>query len=198
MKAFKNIAILTLVLFFASCNDEFMERVPLDKIGDGNYWKLPSDLRLYVNNLYGCNDLLAREDGWNSIGPYGWDADGGSDTEIKYTYNTRMNGEAKVPYDGDGWGDGDWASFRSINYFLDNYKAVEALTSFNDVKQYLGEALFFRAVFYFAKLRRYGDLPWLSSVATRKCCDSTANSRPWPRSPTPITRIITKYLLPRF
>ena len=164
MKTFKYIGTFALLLFLASCNDEFMERVPLDKISDGSYWKSPNDLKLYVNNFYGRNDLLALENGWGSIGPYGWDADGGSDTQIKYNYNTRMNGESTVPDDGNGWGDGDWATLRSINYFMDNYKAVEAATSFDLVKQYLGEALFFRSIFYFAKLRRYGDLPWIASV----------------------------------
>lgn len=166
MKKINYIAIISLVLLAISCNDEFMDRVPLDKISDGSYWKSANDLKLYINNLYSRNDLLAREDGWGSIGPYGWDANNGSDTEIQYNYNTRMNGEGTIPDDGDGWGNGDWTSLRNINYFMDHYPTVEALTSFDNVKQYVGEALFFRSIFYFGKLRRYGDLPWSSSTIT--------------------------------
>ena len=143
-----------------------MDRTPLDKISDANYWTSINDLKLYVNNLYSRNDLLAREDGWGSIGPYGWDADDGADTQIRYSYNTRMNGEKTVADDDDGWGNSDWESLRSINYFMDNYKKVEELTSFDEVKQYIGEALFFRSIFYFKKLRRYVNLPWASTTVT--------------------------------
>ncbi|GAB6008407.1 RagB/SusD family nutrient uptake outer membrane protein [Dysgonomonas reticulitermitis] len=161
------VAMLLFLTLAVSCNDEFMDRAPLDQISDANYWKSANDLKLYVNNLYDRNDLLAREDGWGTIGPYGWDADGGSDTEVSYGYNTRMNGQETIPDDGSGWGNGDWEALRDINYFLDHYKVVEALTSFDAVKQYVGEALFFRSIFYFNKLRRYGDLPWAATtVAT--------------------------------
>ncbi|MCS4228003.1 RagB/SusD family nutrient uptake outer membrane protein [Sphingobacterium sp. BIGb0165] len=156
--------VLALMSLNISCNDDFLERQPLDKISDANYWKTTNDLKLYVNSLYDRNDLLAREDGWGSIGPYGWDADNGSDTEVRYIYNTRMNAEKTIADDNDGWGTNDWAALRSINYFLDHYKTVEAVTSFDAVKQYVGEALFFRAGFYFTKLKNYGDLPWAETT----------------------------------
>ncbi|WP_104384506.1 RagB/SusD family nutrient uptake outer membrane protein [Sphingobacterium sp. HMA12] len=165
MKTIKYVSLaFALLSLNVSCNDDFMERQPLDKISDGNYWKTTNDLKLYLNSLYDKNELLAREDGWGSIGPYGWDADNGSDTEVRYTYNTRMNGEKTIADDKDGWGTDDWAPLRSINYFLDHYKTVEEATSFDAVKQYVGEALFFRAGFYFEKLKRYGDLPWAETT----------------------------------
>jgi len=166
MKRIKYIGILAIAILASSCNDEFLERSPLNSISDGNYWVTPNDLKLYVNNLYNRNDLLAHENGWGSIGIYGWDADGGSDSQVRYQYNTRMNGEGTIPASGGGWGQGDWTTLRSINYFLDNYKKVEEQTSFDLVKQYVGEALFFRSIFYFAKLRRFGDLPWTSTTVT--------------------------------
>ncbi|ULT28150.1 RagB/SusD family nutrient uptake outer membrane protein [Sphingobacterium sp. E70] len=83
---------------------------------------------------------------------------------MRYIYNTRMNAEKTIADDNDGWGTDDWAALRSINYFLDHYKTVEAVTSFDAVKQYVGEALFFRAGFYFTKLKNYGDLPWAETT----------------------------------
>jgi hypothetical protein len=77
-----------------------------------------------------------------------------------------MNGEGTIPASGGGWATGDWESLRNINYFLQHYKSVEEATSFDAVKQYVGEALFFRSVFYFNKLRRFGDLPWASATVT--------------------------------
>ncbi|GHU89046.1 hypothetical protein FACS1894155_05170 [Bacteroidia bacterium] len=168
MKNIKYLILMALVTLAvtSSCNDDFLERAPLDKISDANYWKSTNDLKLYVNNFYSRNDLLAREDGWGSIGPYGWDADNGSDIAVRYLYNERMNGETTVPDDNNGWGNGDWESLRNINYFMDHYKLVEATSSFDAVKQYVGEALFFRSIFYFAKLCRYGALPWASTTVT--------------------------------
>ena len=166
MKQIKYIFIMALVITASSCNDEFLERAPLDEISDVSYWTSINDLKLYVNNLYNRNDLLAHENGWGSIGPYGWDADDGSDTQVRFEYNTRINGEGTIPASGGGWATGDWHTLRRINYFMDNYKKVEERTSFDAVKQYVGEALFFRSVFYFAKLSRFGDLPWASTTVT--------------------------------
>ncbi|MDR2815377.1 MAG: RagB/SusD family nutrient uptake outer membrane protein [Proteiniphilum sp.] len=167
MKKIQYIAIAALMLFTTvSCNDEFMEKRPLDKINDGYYWKSVNDLKLYVNNLYNRNDLLARDDGWATMGPHGWDATDGSDTEIYFKYNTRLNGENTIPDNGNGWGTSDWEALRDINYFLDNYKKVEETAGEEAVKQYVGEALFFRAIFYFGKLKRYGDLPLSATTVT--------------------------------
>ena len=167
MKKYINtVAVSALIILTVSCNDGFMERYPMDKISDGYFWKSTNDLRLYINNLYSRADLLPRDDGWGSIGIYGWDASNGSDAQVFYQYNTRMNGEGTVPSSGGGWATGDWESLRNINYFMERYKSVEALSSFDAVKQYVGEALFFRSVFYFAKLRRFGDLPWSSTTVT--------------------------------
>ncbi|WP_343703575.1 RagB/SusD family nutrient uptake outer membrane protein [Chitinophaga sp.] len=54
-----------------------------------------------------------------------------------------------------GW---DWGALRNINYFIENctHPAVP-----DAVKQnYIGIARFFRAVFYFEKVKRFGNVPW--------------------------------------
>lgn len=159
-----NISIATFLLlgFLSSCNDEFLERAPIVNISDANYWKSANDLKLYVNNLYNRSDLLNPYTDWGTIGPYGVDADNGSDTQVTYNYNTRMNGESTLPASGGGWSTSNWAALRDINYFIDNYKRVDV--AWNQVQPYVGEALFFRSIFYFDKLRRFGNLPWISST----------------------------------
>ena len=55
------------------------------------------------------------------------------------------------------WG---WSTLRSINYFLVNNtdpKVPEAVRN-----NYSGIARFFRAWFYFEKVKRYGDVPWIN------------------------------------
>jgi len=164
------------ISFAVSCNDDFLERYPLNTISDANYWKTANDLRMYCNTWYSNTSLLPRYDTYG-LGPFAIDAgdppninfvgsQSGSDIEAGVNYVQRINGEYKVPDDGDGWGTNDWLVLRQINYFMDNYSKVEALTSFEAVKAYIGEALFFRSLFYFQKLCRYGNLPWASTTIT--------------------------------
>jgi hypothetical protein len=164
----------------ASCSDDFMERSPLSSISDANYWKSSNDLRLYVNSLYQREDLLTTGGDFHSRGLYNRDGDEGADTELPLNldYSQRMNGEGRVPDDGGGWGSGDWEALRQINYFMDHYKQVEEVVGFDEVKQYVGEALFFRSIFYFAKLRRFGKLPWASSTVTTSSAVLTSGRLP--------------------
>src|SRR5687767_8337870 len=55
------------------------------------------------------------------------------------------------------WG---WGALRNVNYFISNNMdpAVPA-----DVRRhYMGLAKFFRAFFYFEKVKRFGDVPWIN------------------------------------
>ena len=57
-----------------------------------------------------------------------------------------------------GW---SWTKLRHINYFLQHSSNCDDETARN---QYNGVAQFFRAYFYFVKVRRYGDVPWYDQV----------------------------------
>ena len=52
-----------------------------------------------------------------------------------------------------------WNTLRSINYFLVNNTDPDVAQ--NVRTNYNGIARFFRAWFYFEKVKRYGDVPWL-------------------------------------
>jgi hypothetical protein len=55
-----------------------------------------------------------------------------------------------------GW---SWGDLRTINYFIannNNPKVPEAVR-----KHYTGIAKFFRAYFYYEKVKRFGDVPWI-------------------------------------
>jgi hypothetical protein len=148
----------TAMLF--SCNSDFLERSPEDKVNDGAVWKTPEHLRTYVNNLYNREELLpsyAANNGSNTMGIFTLDRDNGSDTQIGSTVHARMNGEVVVPNSGGGWSVDDWAVLRDINYFFAHYEAASGDPA--EINRYVGEALFFRALFYFDKLRQFGNLP---------------------------------------
>ncbi|SDD09494.1 RagB/SusD family nutrient uptake outer membrane protein [Pedobacter soli] len=152
------ITILMLALFLAACKKDFLDRTPETSISEAEFWKTQNDLQLYVNNFYTA--FPSTIGAFGTIGPYGLDADDGSDNMITMSVNGNMNGVRIIPSSGGGWAYGDWSTLRNINYFMVNYNKVNA--SWDNQKTYVGEALFFRAWFYFSKLRQFGDLPWVN------------------------------------
>lgn len=139
------------VLLFSACNEDYLVRLPQDAISSEDYWKTTSDLELYVNQFYPSFPDMG---GW-SQGLY-W-SDTGTDNLINEIFDSRLGGTRIVPSTGGGW---SWGSIRSINIFFDNYKkCTDNITKY---KQYLGEAHFFRAYFYFNMVRSFGDVPYFT------------------------------------
>lgn len=152
------IAALTVILA-VSCNDDFLERAPLDKLNDGHFWQTENDLRVYCNNFYNQETLLPSYTGYTTP-PYQREGMTGSDCYVGINYNLKMNGESTLPASGGGWTYSDWNVLRNINYFIAHYGQAEVSQEIKD--RYLGEALFFRSIFYYNMLRKFGNLPWIS------------------------------------
>ena len=164
-KLIKYTIILCAAIFlYTSCNDEFFERYPLVQMSDASYWNSENDLKLYCNRFYNAtwdnyNQMfLPRYEDW-SQGLFSEDGLQGSDTQINVAYNQRMNGDVTLPASGGGWDINHWLILRSLNYFMDNYSKVTS-----GWEPYVGEILFFRTLFYFDRLRRFGDLPYVDAV----------------------------------
>ncbi|MFD0795638.1 RagB/SusD family nutrient uptake outer membrane protein [Mucilaginibacter litoreus] len=66
---------------------------------------------------------------------------------------------AYSPQQSTGW---TWNALRNINYFLANN--VRTNVSVEQRNHFNGLARFFRAWFYFDKLKRFGDVPWINSA----------------------------------
>jgi hypothetical protein len=162
MKKFRYILFSAITLsVLHACSDEFLERAPLTSISDANFWKSENDLRVYANNFYNQDGLLELMGSWSNS-YYSFDAKNGSDTHVEENYNRRMNGENTLPSSEGGWSYSDWSLLRNINYFMDHYNQVEA--QWDNIRQYVGEAYFFRSIFYFKKLRTFGDVPFTSTT----------------------------------
>ena len=54
----------------------------------------------------------------------------------------------------------EWGSLRNLNYFMANN--IDERVPAEARKHYTGVARFFRAFFYFEKVKRYGDVPWIN------------------------------------
>lgn len=159
----KNIKItvwlISLILALSACNDDFLQKIPLDQVSSEIFFVEPNDMKIYMNQFY--NDAIFPVY-WGQIlgNPYrGGRDDYNSDLQVSSSsIHDRLKGTRTVEsVTGAGWNFND---VRSINYFFDNYKKCTA--DFDSYKQYAGEAHFFRAMIYFPLLQNFGDVPWYS------------------------------------
>jgi starch-binding outer membrane protein, SusD/RagB family len=144
------IGLIALTIIFNACEEDFLDRSPLDQVGSLDYFKSPTDLKAYVNQYYNSTSFPISEQ---------WGRDFDSDNAVATNVNTWLEGTRTL----DGAGGISFARVRSINYFFDNYKRVEGNANFADYKQFLGEAYFFRALIYFSLLQSYGDIQWYTT-----------------------------------
>ncbi|UBM60230.1 RagB/SusD family nutrient uptake outer membrane protein [Marinilongibacter aquaticus] len=141
MKKLFILSIFTLGLI--SCD---LDRYPLDSISPETFFKTENDLLLYTNSFY--NMMPSAEDVYNED----------VDNVVKTSLRAEIQGTRTVPTSGGGW---SWGDLRNINYFLLNSDKCEDKAA---VAKYNGLARFFRAFFYFEKVKRFGDVPWYSEV----------------------------------
>lgn len=138
------ILLLPIIFTLVSC-EEFIDLHPLDKIGTDNYWKTSQDLKNYVIRFYPSLNKDGRGDT--------------DDLIEEGLISPILNGER---VESTGTWRNYWVNIRDINYFFDNYQKCE--DEFSNYSQYVGEAHFFKAWYYFRLLKRFGDVPWYSTV----------------------------------
>jgi hypothetical protein len=167
---------IVLGLLFSSCTDDFLDREPISEITPANYLTDESHLAAYTIACYGPTN------GWN-IG----DGDTDSQTSISYS-NIFAPGEWKVPASG-GW---NFKSLYDYNYFLETvlprYYEDKITGNDSNIKHYIGEMYFFRALFYFDNLKTYGDFPIIKKVLPDDRETLTEASKRYPR--TEVARFI--------
>ena len=151
-----------------SCNDDFMERYPLDKITDESFWKSETDLKMMLNSLYPLY-IIGHRSGWadSDINPLGVTGsplmygDVYSDNCVRAGNElSSLAGELIVPTEAKestGW---YWWNLRKVNFFLSHYDKAEL--SQEKKNAYAAEAYFFKAWDYYQKVLYFGDVPWLT------------------------------------
>ena len=164
MKRIYNLVFFLAAMMLHSCDDDFLNRVPLDQISDPEFWNSTGDMELFLNTFYDTFD------GWPPSG--GGSAptkDRGTDIALPAinvfgaSWTARLDGAINVPASGGGW---NWVNIRNINYFLNNIDRVKARTNMTD--HYIGEGHFFRAWFYFEMMKNFGALPIITKAVTEE------------------------------
>ena len=137
-----NALFLSAAIACISCED-MLDYQPKDRLSPDTYFKTETDCELWTNNYY---TVFPSADGIYSE-PY--------DVIVRDVLADEISGVRKpMPTDGN-W---NWEKLREMNFFLSRASQVED----ESVRlEYEGLTRFFRAYFYFEKVKRYGDVPWV-------------------------------------
>ncbi|MDR0756703.1 MAG: RagB/SusD family nutrient uptake outer membrane protein [Tannerella sp.] len=132
------------ILLLTGCSKD-LDLTPRDTISDASFWKTANDYRLAANNLY-----LSLE---------GF----GSDTESDIAFNmpNSVSNGTYQPSETDGnWND-QYIYIRRCNNIIE--KAATSPIA-EEIKNYVAEALFFRAYNYWRLYRLFGGAPLVTKV----------------------------------
>lgn len=137
-----NALFLSAAIACISCED-MLDYQPKDRLSPDTYFKTETDCELWTNNYY---TVFPSAEGIYSE-PY--------DVIVRDVLTDEISGVRKpMPTDGN-W---NWEKLREMNFFLSRASQVED----ESVRlEYEGLTRFFRAYFYFEKVKRYGDVPWV-------------------------------------
>jgi hypothetical protein len=139
----KKLYILFLLISFMAVGCE-LEQIPQSTASKEAVFSSESGLQLYSNSFYGM--LPNRSTSQDAM----------SDYMVVKTVPTFVQEGAFAPTLSSGW---DWGNLRNVNYFLQNNKVAKVPEDVR--KNYNGIAKFFRAYFYFDKVKRFGNVPWI-------------------------------------
>ena len=134
-------AALLTVVALSSC-EGMLDRYPQDSLSPETFFSKEAELQAYSNTFY--NSLLPGDGAYTEK----------IDNIIGMELATELWGGRTIPASGSGW---SWTTLRSINTMLEysvNCKDEPVRAKYDAL------ARFFRAYFYFDKVKRFGDVPW--------------------------------------
>jgi len=151
----KYMGLLVAFAALTSCND--LDKIPLDQLSDGSYWKSNEDATKAVNDLYTCYPE------WDGNGIIGLVDEAINSDDAVHGIKWSEGNLAKGIYDPQ---DFDWrtnyGTIRQANIILKKVPGTAAMTD-AEKKIVMAQARFFRAYQYFQLIRQFGDVPYTDS-----------------------------------
>lgn len=140
MKKILPILTAACALTLGAC-EEWLDKYPLAQMSPETFFSNENELQAFSNKFYTVfpSDGLYNEY-WDNI--------------VHNDLPQEMRGGRTIPASGGGW---TWTNLRDINTLLEysgNCKDTDVRNRYDAV------ARFFRAYFYFEKVKRFGDVPW--------------------------------------
>lgn len=141
-----NLYILLIIILATGCIKQ-LDQMPKDTATQNVVFNSKEGLELYANSFYNMLPF------GNSI----YAGDNMSDFFARTQAPDFLIAGGFDSRSSSGW---DWNDLRNINYYLENLNksTVDPLI----VNNYRGIARFFRAWFYFEKMKRFGNVPWIN------------------------------------
>ena len=140
----KNIILYSFIALLsgtAGCFD-MLDEYPLDAISPETYYNNADELRSATNQFYGMFPGAAS--GYTES----------ADVVCIFNLPAEVQGIRTVPTSGGGW---NWEYLRAVNFYLSHSVRCDDV----DAREHFdGIARFFRAYFYFEKVKRFGEVPW--------------------------------------
>ncbi len=165
--------ILIITLFLSSCNDSFLEKLPIESQTESTAFKTYDNFKTYTWNMYGIfTDFSAVT---QTINSYSFSSRGdafagylhyiNSNSPNYYasqTATTFADGSDYGQYFNYATGGWDFSFVRRINIMLSNIDNSEMTDA--DKKHWRSVGYFFHAFLYMELVARFGDVPWIDQV----------------------------------
>lgn len=153
--------VASMAVCLTSCED-FLTKEDPNKVDAPSYFRNETDLNTYANgflqNMLPDAEAIATGDKYSDClswrGPWNY---------------------LQSNFDADDQGSWTWTQLRNINYFLDNMGRANCSQAMK--RHYEGVGRFWRAYFYFDKVKTFGAVPWYTSVIDSEDVDKLFKGR---------------------
>ncbi|AOM81054.1 RagB/SusD family nutrient uptake outer membrane protein [Pedobacter steynii] len=139
--------LFTIGILFSGCKK--LDQLPQDTATNAAVFGNEKGLELYANSFYKLLPRASDAHKGDAMSDYGARSQA-PNFLIPGAFGSRQS---------DGW---KWDNLRNINYFLENNHDPKVPAAVRI--QYTALARFFRAYFYYDKVRRFGDVPWINKT----------------------------------
>lgn len=137
------LAALSLTVALVSCGD--LDRFPKSKIPPENFFSTEQELEYFSNTFY-------------TVFPAASIYSDQVDDILHNSLREEMRDGRSIPSEGSQWTWGDLRKFNTLLEYSHQCNNTEVRERYDAV------ARFFRAYFYFMKVRRFGDVPWYEAT----------------------------------
>ena len=143
----KYIFMILAVLTVCACQDFLVKENP-NRIESDFYFTDESSLEIYTNGMIrsAASSIKGFIDGDKNADTHSWDG------QASYFMDNYSADDAS------NWDMDNWSQLRNINYYLANMRKAEADEAV--LNHYEGVGRFFRAFFYYVKVKTFGAVPW--------------------------------------
>ncbi|MCD6355627.1 MAG: RagB/SusD family nutrient uptake outer membrane protein [Prolixibacteraceae bacterium] len=163
MKIYIKTLVLTLFVssIFFSCEENILDKQPLDQLSTENFWTTPEDVDLALAGVYNKATTWSSAD---HICEFDDNTDNGTDRKINQAFLTYGNLNPASSEIKNYW-NRSYHEIAGCNYFLENVEKVEGLNAAKKAEMN-AEVRFLRAFTYFNMSQYYGGVPLVDKLLT--------------------------------